>query len=338
MPSADTTVTRWDLAMSSSEFSVLANMKGFAATKFFPIVGVENLNDKFGKLKLDSLNDKPIDTRRAADGSYREGTFEFTEDTYHLDDHGLQEKLDRQQKKRYGHLIRSDVAARIRLVHNMMLGLENDVITLLSDSVGHFANGPLGDNSARSTAVSVPWSTAATATPLANINAAASLVEPRTGGLTPNTLFITKPKWRDLLATAEMKSYAVGGGGDARAPLTVQQVAQLLGLERIVFIGGYYRSSATANTAFWNNTVGYVGYVSPISPGADLTQVEPTPGYTLITDDGIGVVPGAPADGGPPLVFEEWYDPNVRADKLRARNYRGIKTLQMQCLQRLTNL
>jgi hypothetical protein len=184
------------------------------------------------------------------------------------------------------------------------------------------------------TAIAVPWSTYATATPQANISAAKEKV--RLGsGLEPNALIISGSEFENLLLTAELKD-AVKYTATPTDAVLRNAVAEYFGLRYILIAGGMKNTAspgqAASLTRIWPD-----GYAMVCRIAESNDPREPCIGRTFIWP---GDGPGLPGDDSGVLatLVEEYREEAVRGSVIRARNNRDIQIMYAAAGHLLTSV
>lgn len=333
MAAPSTAITRYDLSITYTEFNLRANRKKFGGLKLLPPLGVDySAPSDFRILKLASLMQPIEDTRRAADGSYSRGNFEWEKDQYLIEEHGVEEETDDQKLEKYGDFIRAEFIKRERAIDRILRRLEYEIAnTLFTSDWNH------------KSAVATPWSNHASATPIANINGGIASVETRIG-VAPNTLAMTDLAWRDFWQCAEFEDKLDSATNDDPKKVSMGGVLALFPeLEQIVILGGFNNTSENEAKAaqlerFWDPTMAMLLHVNDDGMDGDLEDPVPSVGRTLFSrDEEGGQVPGA-MDGEESLIIEEYREENRRGGVIRGRGKRGIKLLHQEAGELLTGV
>lgn len=323
-------ITRWDLALNYSQFSLAYNRMGFVGLAIFPIIMVGEQAANFLKVKISSLLGPVEDLKRAPKAEYKTADFEFDTDSYKTDDHGAEEVLDDRMLKIYRNLLRAEIIHRNRAVNRVLQSYESEAITA-AQSTSNFNNA----------AASVLWSTAATATPIQDFQAAIEAVEGRVGR-TPDQATIGKKALRKLKLCAQITDrIKYDGFHDATLtdPTALRALADLFELKKLNVAGGNgggFKNTAGEGdtptlTRFWDATKTLVHCSD--DAGGDLEAPLARIGNTLCwSEESAGV-----NDGEMALIVEEYRDDKTRGSRLRARGDWTLKLLHTDAAQLITS-
>lgn len=181
-PSTSLATLRPDLAGSLEEFNLLVDQQGFIASKLFPVLDVSLAADTFGKIPLEQLLIEP-EVKRAPKAAYSRSDMTFTTDSYTTQEYGLEGVVDDNQAKKYRHYFDAEMAVRNRTVYTVMKAMEKRVAALTFDPTTY-------TGSSKFLSVSTEWSTAATATPINDVEFGVRKVRANTG-LWANALVVS---------------------------------------------------------------------------------------------------------------------------------------------------
>ena len=325
-------IQRFDLSISYSEFSLLANKKRFIATQLFPVLNKSySGNTSFLRLVLKSLLKPVEDTKRAPRTAYKEDNFEWTDDSYKLEDHGVVELLDDSNLDKWGDIIRAESISAGRVVDRLLRALERDAADIaFSDS---WANKNAGSD----------WTDYATATPIDDLENAIETVGNRVG-VNPNTAVIPDTLWRHMVRCAQFEDKLDSGNNDNPNRISMAGFQTLFpSIERILIPSGRTNSADNEAAAvqldrLWDPTRAMVCHVNDDGMDGDIEAVVPNIGRTLVDISGIQPLPGVSEADDPLIVMEEYRSEDTRGYKIRGRNYRQIKLLHEAAGQLLTAL
>lgn len=195
VPTSTTTVQRPDLGSLAWEYMLESSRRGFIGSAVLPIFNVMEQSADYPVIPTESLLKVP-DTRRAARSGYARGDWEFTTGTYACQEYGWEEPVDDSEANLYQRFFDAEEVSVEIAVDVILRGHEKRVATL----VGSTANA--GGNAA----VSVPWSTAATATPKDDIKTAIQSMR-AISGLAPNVGVCSLKVLENVLVTDELRNY-----------------------------------------------------------------------------------------------------------------------------------
>lgn len=321
-PSAPATFQRPDLGMAYEEFDVQAALAGMAALRVMPWTQVGLQTASFSKIPLEQLLDDGRDLKRAPGASYARSESSFEQDSYATEEYGAEEVLDDRERLIYGYTgVRFEQIAADRAVGALMRALEVDVASVLQDDTTYAAQ--FND-------VTTEWSTAASATPRADVLAARERFRLRVG-FYPNTIVMSAKVHSNLIQCDEILDTIKYGAfnddlGRNYDPLMLdeQLLAKILKIPKVVIAGGgSVRNSARPGIAasvadIWDDE--YVT-LTHTADGDDLRQ--PTFGRVFSFEG---------------MVIEQYRDESRRGDVLRARHDRDVKVIHSELLEGLGNI
>lgn len=331
MAQPTTEIVRWDLSLTFSEFVIEANRRMFAAHKLLPPIMVGLQNAKFRKMLIENLLTPVENTRRAPDGTYRRDTFEWGEDSYATEEHGVEEPLDDRQVRIYRDVLRAEQIAVRRALNRVLQKYEDDVATYLFNATT-FAGKTAG--------VGASWKTSAsTADPIADIDAGLLAVENQCG-VRANTIAITKEGLRLYARTARVEDLVKYSGRDDPKSLahTIDAMKAIHMVENVVVCGGQKNTAGRKQDAslskIWDESM---CLVCNVNDGPDLESDVPSLGRTIVWADESAPVPGA-EDEALGVIVEEYYENARRGNVYRARTDYVRKTLQLESGYLLTGI
>jgi hypothetical protein len=241
---------------------------------------------------------KSKDTKRAARGSYNRGDWEFETGTYKAEEYGWEEPVDDVDARLYQLFFDAETIATEICVDTILRSHERRVAALL-------------EANAITSNVGTEWSSAATATPRANIETAREAM--RAGyGILPNAIAMSYKVFRNVLNTAEIKdalkyTNPIEIGGEAAQR---QILSQYFGLD--ILVGAGQRDSAKKGQSFsladvWDDE--YVHLIKRSDGGPRLR--EPVYGRTFLWYE----------DAPQEVVVESYREEDKRSTIIRARQH-----------------
>jgi hypothetical protein len=316
------------LSISYQEFSLRANRKGFIGLQVLPAIGVMYQQAKFLRVKIASVLGPIEDTHRNPDGTYKRSDFEWDQDSYLCEEHGVEETLDDALLKIYPE-IRAEQIKVERAINRVLQALEQEIAaavfntTTWTGSAYTLAAGVVGGSSA------LPWSTKASAIPIQDIDGAIEKVKANCG-VKPNALVVTDYGLRKLKRTDQIENLLKYSGHDDPKDLgSTAGLAELFGLEKIIVADGFYNANSMGATAgpsltrLWDRTMAMVCH---ISDSQDIEDPEPRIGNTIFFSEENAAIP-SDGDGEGSLVIEEYREEDRRGGTYRARDHRQVKIL-----------
>lgn len=344
MAAPSTAISRLDLSISYGEFNLLANQKKFIGLKVLPPLAVEQEAASFAKIEIASYLTKVEDTERAPRGTYARDDYTWTTDSYDVKEHGVEEIVDDATVERYGDIIRCEQIATVRAINRMLSRLEYDIAAAVFNST-------TWTGATLTTALSTAWTTAATADPIADIDAAREKVVSGCGE-DPNTLILTRKGFVSLLRTSRVESVLKYNAADVLLQLNAgigenelsvsNGLKQLFQVENILVARGYKNTADRGQTAslsrMWDDTMAMLCVVHDDGLNGDLENPMPQIGRTIFSTKNNEPLPGADDAGLGSLIFDEYREEQRRGSVFRPRNKRQVKILQPKCGHLLTNV
>lgn len=314
-PSTSLATLRPDLAGSLEEFNLLVDQQGFIASKLFPVMDVTLAADTFGKIPLEQLLIEP-EVKRAPKAAYSRSDMTFTTDSYVTQEYGLEGVVDENQAKKYRHYFDAEMAVRNRTVHTVLKAMEKRVASLVYNPTTYTGSSLFLN-------VSTEWSTAATCTPVNDVEFAVRKVRANTG-LWANALVVSKTVFRNLrLCTQIIDRIASAGAGSATkaSDITPALLAQVFDLDYVLVAGGTTNTAAEGQAAvpgdIWDDEY---AFVCRVANSNDIE--EPCIGRTFHwTDDGSQILG----------TIETYREEKVRGDIIRVRHQTHEKILYTEC-------
>lgn len=300
MPAPSTLLAslRPDIKEAMQQFNLMMNLKRMIALQVFPVIETQEQGGSFPLIKVESLL-KLVDTARASGGGYKLTEFDFTDDTFATKENGVTIPIDRRNKAIF-HNFQMELATAAFARNIVMTNLERRIAALL------FNTGTFTPTSA-----TVAWATLATCVPITDVEAAIQRLYAK--GIEANALIISWQTFRNLRNCEQIiERINSQGAGTPSKPedITVQMLANIFSLPKVIVGGAQYNSAAEGQTAslsgIWSNSYAMVTRVA--EPGA--TFEDPSIGRTFHwAGDGSSI------DG----TIETYYVEDNRGDRLRYR-------------------
>lgn len=338
MAQPTTAITRFDLSLTYQEFNLIANLNKFIGLMVLPMLGVAQESASFAKILIDSLLSKVEETKRAPRAGYNRDSFEWGTDSYALEEHGVEETVDDAEVERYGDIIRVEQISLWRAINRVLQRLEYDIAAAVFNT-GTWTGASL------TTTVGTAWTTAATADPIADIDAAHEKVSAGCGE-DANALVLTKKGFTALIRTTRVEGLlkydaselllALNNGQNQRlVNMITSGLKDLLQVEKIIVGRGFKNTADKGQTAtlgrVWDNTKAMLCVIRDDGIDGDLENPMPQIGRTLFSTKNGEPLPGADDAGLGSLIIDEYRDEPVRGGVLRPRNKRQVKILHPQC-------
>lgn len=332
MASPSTAISRFDLSMSYAEFNLAADRRGFVGLQVLPGIGVAKDAASFAKISVEDLLRKVEDTEREPRSEYKRDAFQWTSDSYDCKEHGVEEVVDDLLIERYGDILRAENVARERAIDRVLRALENAIAAAVF-------NTTTWTGASLTTAVSTPWTTAATAVPITDIDGAIESVI-SSSGMRPNALILSDYALLKLKRTAQVEDLLKYSGRDDPKNLgLIAGLQELLGLDKII-VGRSMKNTADEGqdasfSRLWGATYAMVAHVADDGMDGDLESMDPFIGRTIFATEGNASIPGMD-DAESSLIVEEYREESRRGGIIRARNKRHVKVVHAQAGHLLT--
>ncbi len=305
MRSSNTTsIYRPDLGIAVMEFVEAADM-GLIGLQIMPIWPVPDKSATFPVIPKEALGKIP-DTARAPRGEYNRGDWKYEEGKYDCSsEHGWEEPIDdteRAMLERRSPGV-ADFVATQRAMKIILKAQERRIASTLFNEVNFSAH-----------AVTNEWDDAVNATPITDVDAGIAAFRKQCGML-PDALVISYDTFRNLRQVAQIVDrikYTFPGIDIAN--MTPQQLAQCLGVNRLL-IGGAMYDSAGKNIAasmadIWDHEYAALVKLAPRAGNFAADITEPCVGYTFLWSD----------DSAENPVVEQYREDKIRSDVFRVRH------------------
>jgi len=248
---------------------------------------------------------KPSTTARGADGSYPRIVGEFDTQNYTCEENGLEYPLDDKKAARYATYFSFERHGARMLRHQILLAQEIRIASLILDAATFTAAD-----------AATAWSTAASATPIADVLDACETIESKTG--MPREMFsliCPRTDYRYFVQADDTKAQfqSTYNMSDGVIPALLQrsQIAAMLGIKEVLVAGAGYdtagEKAAESLSQIW--AAGHVMVAVLGNEGDDLEE-NPSIARTMLWTE----------DSADNVVMESYREDKVRATILRARH------------------
>lgn len=295
-------VFRQDLADALMENNLGAN--NFAGNQIMPIKLVDAQAGNFGKLSFSEVKTQAVDDLKARGSEYNEITHEVTEDTYTTIKRGLVEPVDIDDNTQLSRYFDLEMDAANLCKYYLMLNREARIANIAFDTDNEM--------SSYTSAVSTAWSTAATCTPVLDVETAKEKIQLNLNGMSDSSNRIIGVGNRALLKylrnSADIKDRVYAGGNIQGGEISVNQLAEILGLD-----GLYFSNLKRAGSDIWDDAKFGVYLVSE----GDSIKSTPQFGRTMLWRE------STPSD----MMVESWYDDARESEMIRVKHNSTEKLL-----------
>ena len=309
---ASTTITRLDLGLSVDEFDARMDREGFIGHRVLPLVARDKPTGDYAKRTLESVL-LVHKTTRDPGGQYPRSSSDWTKDSYSTAERAHEATVDDRTVLKYNDIIDAEFWETERVIDIVLRSYETDVAAAVFNTTT-WTGAPL------TTAVTTEWSTAASAKPIADIEAARELIV--TGfGQEPNALVINRKVFRNLRNVAEIVDRV-----KSQTFVNVQQglmsartLADAFDLDFILVAGGIENTAneaaARALSRIWSGE-----YAMLCKVATSGNPSEAAIGKTVLWSEESAM------DGDRPgVVVEQYREENRRGDAIRARTDDQVK-------------
>lgn len=321
-PSGALATLRPDIAGSLTEFDLVQNQANFIWNQILPVFEVQKQAGTFGRIPVEQLLQQRSVTR-GNKGGYSRGQWEFDDESYACKEYGAEEPIDDREAAMYSDYFDAETIAAQRAMDAVLRGAEERVAAAIF-------NTTTWTGSALTTAVGTAWSTAASATPITDVEAAVRKVWDGCG-MWPNALIMSRHVFRNLRLCTQVKdAITASGAGDAakQSDITAAMLAQVFDLPYIIVAGGAKNSAKEGQSAtfanIWSNSYAMVARIAETN---DIR--EPCLGRTFHWGEDGSSVMGT---------VETYRDETVRADIVRVRHDVAEKILYTEAGHLLSNI
>ena len=319
-PSSSVATLRPDLGGTMQEFDLAMDRAGFIGHRVLPVFEAAKASGEFGKIPIEQLLQSP-ETRRAPGSRYNRGSWTFLPASYACEEHGWEEPVDDREANLYAEYFDAEQVSADRARDFVLRNAELRAAALVFNPTTW---------ASYTSAVATPWSTAASATPIADVNTAKQNVWNQCG-MWPNALIINREAFNHVRATDDVKdNIASSGAGESvkASKITEQQLAEVFDLNQVIVAGSAKNTANTGQAAslaqIWSSTYAMVARVAETN---DIR--EPCIGRTFHWgEDGSEI-------GG---LIETYRDETVRGDVMRSRHDVDEVVIYVEAAYLLSNI
>lgn len=344
-------ISRFDLSIAYTEFSLLANQRKFIGLQVLPPIGVSQEAASFVKIEVESLMKEPSDTRRAPYAGYDRQGWNWTTDNYAVEEHGVEEVADDAIVERYGDIVRVEQIAVNRGVNRVLQRLEYDIAAAVFNTATWNGASLTADIDTANTANGITtsgykWTDRTNSDPLADIDYAAAYVKANCG-MAPNTVVMTDIDFRNCVRSSRLEGLLKydaievimsmnNQGGQLTEVVNAARaaLAGAFGVEKVLVGQGFYNSAdeniSASFSRFWTAGRVMVCHSHDDGMSGDLEAAMPNIGRTIFSTKNGEPLPGSDDPGFGSLLFDEYREEQVRGSVFRPRNKRQVKILHAQ--------
>lgn len=324
MATPTTAVNRWEYGVSFQEFDLEMNQRGFIGPQVLRPRMTAQQSASLGKVKIEQLLQLKT-TKRSARSGYGRDNWEFDQFSFATEEYGWEAVMDDREMKIYRDVLDQELISRQRAIDAVCQEYERDVAAAVF-------NTTTWTGASLTTAVGTAWSTWATATPIADINAAISKV--RLGGVRPNAMIINDPVFRDLINCTQVID-RIRYAQVATQDVVKSALAAVLNIDRIIVADGLKNTANPATDAAISDIWGRYAMVCRVATTDDPREVCVGRTFMYEAENSPGA---AGSQDALAVVVEEYREESTRGSVFRARNDRQIKILYPEAGHLLSGL
>ena len=309
------TVEREDLGDVLNEYALEESRKeGFVGLELYKPFFVGTQNGHFPVIPVEEYL-KPRETRRNAGSAFSRGSTVYEQATYGCEEHGWEEPVDMVEKMDEAKYFDQEVLAGEIAVDTILRDLESDIITQIE---------ALSAN-----AVTTKWSTAATCTPRADVNAGIKSIMNATG-IMPDTLALTWTTMQNVMICDEFTDSSKYTSNILQSGIDTQKqmLADYFGVKRLV-IANAVSNGADEGLTYSASQMLDNAYGLLCITGDSNLKMRPQLGRTFFWDK---------LGGQTPYMTDSYEEPQTKSNIIRVHNSRVIKNLQTSDGYLLSNL
>jgi hypothetical protein len=219
-PTSSTTLQRPDLGELALEYMMTPANMGLMGLDILPPFPVVEKSADYPVIPKEAVL-RVQNVKRAVRGNYNRSDWQFETKTYNCEERGWEELIDDAERRLYQRYFDLEMEAVNRALGVVSLAQEVDIATLLFNA---------STFSGATSAVTTEWSTAATATPRADVNTAIQAML-----INPDSIAMSYKVFLNLVNTDELKEALKYTNPIELGGLEVQRriVAQYFGLNNV---------------------------------------------------------------------------------------------------------
>lgn len=295
-PTADTAVSRPDLGQVAYEAMSDAGTQGFIGLEVMPIFETVRNSASYQVMPIEQLLQLQK-TARASRSRYNRGDWTWEEGYFTTKENGWEEPVDDREKSLNASKMDDEIISTQIAVGIILRAQEKRIADKVFNATNFTAN-----------AVTNEWDDGANATPITDVKTGKAAL--RAKGIVANALIISYSVFENLKGCAQIidrikYTFPMMEMED----MTIAQMAQILGVPRLLVAGALYNSANKGQTAsisdIWSNEY---AMLTRVSNSADIR--EPCIGRTFLWTRESPTNP----------VVESYRDEGVRGDIVRVRH------------------
>lgn len=313
-PALNTAIRRPDLGASIMEMFEAAGQQGYIGLELFPMMNVSENAGVYPVIPKEALM-KNVNPARAPKAGYVRTSYEYERGTYMTYEYGVEEVIDDVERSLMDQEMAgaADMLAAKRAADMLMRAQERRIADLVFNAAT-IARLDAADPSGNSTpTLTNEWDDYANATPIADIKSHLDIFRKKSGYM-PDALVVNWGVYNNLTQCDEvtdMIRYTFPASLDIRS-LTAGQVAQALGIPRLIVAGGLQDTNGFGLAAdiddIWSSEYAALVRIGDMRTG------------------GLGRTFNWTPESSSPFIVEQYREEAVRGDVYRVRHYVGNET------------
>lgn len=302
-PKLDTVVRRPDLGGAIVEMMEASGQMGYIGTQLLPLQTVAENAGVYPVIPKEALM-KNVNPARAPKSAYVRTSYEYERGSYMTYEYGVEEVVDDVERSLFDQEApgMADMLAAKRAADFLMRAQEKRIANLFFSATAASRFGTVS--------VSNEWDDFANATPIADVKGQLNNFR-YASGMMPDALVCNWKVYNNLTQCAEIVDqikYTFGSALDIRN-LTPQQIAQALGVPRLIIAGGLQDTAGFGLDSsigdIWDDEYAALVRIGDMQSG------------------GLGRTFSWTPETGSPFVVEQYREEAVRGDVYRVRHYVG---------------
>lgn len=230
-------VVRPDLAGLLWEYAELLGRAQYIGLRVAPLFEIVDLSTGYLTVPTESLLKIP-DTKRSVDGSYNRVTWEYSRNSFAIEEHGLEHRVDDKDARAYANYFDAEEVGGRVLMGMFLLDLEKRILDMLQDTGTFTAQD-----------VVKAWATVATADPLNDVNTQRNAIRDATG-LEPNCLIVSPTCHRNFARTVVIQGWVKYTGAKVKdANMSEELMSQYFDIPNYMVARSRYDTAKEGATA-----------------------------------------------------------------------------------------
>lgn len=299
-----TSTPRQDLAIAVLEHD--PRDRGLIATRLFPMLSALTREGSYSKITAANFAVDPGNIKRASRASAVRGRIKVEEGTYACERYTYESEYDDDELRRYRSQFDVDAAHALHVRATLEMELERDVASLVFNTSNFPLSGDTGGN------VTTEWSTAATATPRADVHSfwADKLYNKSGGTLRKCGIAMCEENARNVMNCADFRNFMAYGFRPVAGDVDEALLRDYFGLGEVLIARSARNTAGVGATATfenpWDDEYAFMYVI------ADAGQVVMGPSVGRVISF---------QEGAEPLAFDTYREESRTANIVRGEGY-----------------